>query len=137
MSMKRNGPGARSGLFLGLVAAACWLAGCAGGPPTGSVSGKVTCNGAPLSAGVVLFSNPQTGVGASAGLDTSGAYRIESIQTGQYQVAIQPPPPPAPHEMEQAAAAPRSSVPQKYQDPKTSGLTATVNEGPNTRDFAL
>ena len=135
--MQRNGPWVRSGLLVGLVAAACWLAGCAGGPPTGSVSGKVTCNGTPLSAGVVLFSNPKTGVGASTALDASGAYEIKSIQTGQYQVAIQPPPPPAPHEMQGTAAAPRASVPQKYQDPKTSGLTATVEEGANTENFAL
>jgi len=134
---RRNGPTMRWGLLAGLVVAACWAAGCAGGPPTGSVSGKVTCNGAPLSAGVVLFSNPQTGVGASAALDASGTYTIKSIPTGQYQVAIQPPPPPAPHEMQQASAAPRASIPQKYQDPKKSGLTATVKEGANTQDFAL
>ncbi len=135
--MKRNAPGVRCWLLLGAVVSACWLAGCGGKPPVGSVSGKVTLGGQPLTAGVVQFSSQKTGVGASAKLDASGAYRIESIQVGDYEVAVQPPPPPAPHEMPQPAAAPRANVPPKYQDPKTSGLTATVKEGANTKDLAL
>lgn len=135
--MQTNGPAARRWLVLGAVVSACWLSGCGGKTPMGSVSGKVTLGGAPLGAGVVEFSNQKTGVGASAKLDASGAYRIESVPAGDYQVAVQPPPPPAPHEMTQPAAAPRAAVPPKYQDPKTSGLTATVKEGANTQDFAL
>jgi hypothetical protein len=127
----------RWGPLLGLAASACWLVGCGGGPTTGSVSGKVTLNGAPLAAGVVLFSNAKTGVGASATLDASGAYRIESIRTGEYQVAVQPPPAPAPHEMQPGAAPPTTDVPAKSQDPATSGLKATVEKGANTADFAL
>ncbi len=115
----------------------CWLVGCAAEQPTGSVSGKITCNGAPLRAGIVLFSSPETGVGASAELDASGGYQIASIPTGEYQVAIQPPPPPAPHEMQPTSAILRAGIPPKYQDPKTSGLAASVKEGANTADFAL
>jgi len=134
--MQGNGAWMRWRFLAGLLTV-CWLTGCGGRAPTGSISGKVTLGGTPLSAGVVVFSNAKTGVGASAPLDASGTYTIESIATGQYQVAVQPPPAPAPHEMEQASAAPRVSVPQKSQDPKTSNLTATVNEGANKQDFAL
>jgi hypothetical protein len=128
---------ARPTFVLGLVASTCWFVGCGGGPPTGSVSGKVTQDGVPLTAGLVLFSNEEKGVGAGAELDTSGTYQIESIETGEYQVAVQPPPAPPPHEMEQAAVAPRTNIPKKYQDPKTSGLTATVQEGANSAHFGL
>ncbi len=137
MSVKQISPRVRLAFVLGLMASTCWLVGCSSDRPTGSASGKVTCSGTPPTAGTVLFSNPETGVGASAELDASGAYKIESIPTGAYHVAIQPPPPPAPHEMEQAAAAPRADIPPKFQDPNTSGLTATVEEGANTKDFAF
>ena len=119
-----------------IVGLMCCFTGCSGGQPTGSVSGTVTLGGAPLTAGVVLFSNQSTGVGATAELDASGSYQIRSIPTGQYQVAIEPPPPPAPHEMDQSGP-PRSDVPLKYQDLQTSGLSATVARGANTADFAL
>ena len=138
MSMKRSVLNARLAAFFGLLACTCWCAGCgSGAPPAGSVSGNVTYNGQPLASGVVIFENEKTGVGASAELDSSGTYRIESIRTGQYQVAIQPPSAPPPEEMEQGAEAPKLNIPDKYLNPQTSDLTATVNEGTNTADFSL
>lgn len=134
--MKRSSPAARRAYLAALSAAMLALAGCGGSEPTGSVAGNVTLDGAPLTAGVVLFSNPATGVGVTAELDASGTYRVRSIPTGEYQVAVQPPPPPAPHEMDQPGA-PRPNVPQQYQDPKTSGLSTTVGPGSNSADFAL
>ena len=140
MSMKRSVPSVQSGLFLGLVACTCWFVGCSGGgvePPTGSVSGKVTYNGEPLTNGLVLFSNEQMGVGVSAELSSSGTYQVESLRTGEYQVAIQPPTGPSP--MEEAEGAKRETlnldIPDKYLDLQTSGLTASVNEGENTANF--
>ncbi len=76
--------------------------------------------------------------GPSGVLDATGTYRVETpLPTGQYEVMILPPPPPARHEMNKAATLPRSSIPVKFQNPKTSGLTATIQEGANTADFAL
>lgn len=127
---------ARWVFFLSIAAPIACLPGCSGGRPTGSVSGTVTLGGAPLTAGLVLFSNQAKGVGVTAELDQSGMYEIQSIAAGEYQVAIEPPPPPAPHEMDQARV-PRDNVPPKYQDLQTSGLTAIVEPGANTVDFAL
>ncbi len=134
--MKGSSPVLRRSCLAAVSAAMLALAGCGGGQPSGTVSGTVTLEGSPLTAGVVLFSNPATGVGATAELDASGTYQVGSIPTGEYQVAVQPPPPPAPHEMDQSAG-PRPNVPQQYQDPKTSGLSTTVGPGSNSADFAL
>ncbi len=136
--MRRRLLNGRLMLFLGLLTSMCWMMGC--GPaekPTGSVSGKVTYNGEPLTKGSVLFVNEETGIGASGQLDTSGTYTIASIRTGEYQVAIQPPPAPSPDEMEEGAQPEKLDIPEKYLSPQTSGLTATVTEGENTADFEL
>lgn len=135
--MKRSILSARMVVLLGLLACVCWCAGCgSGGPPTGSVSGKVTFNGQPLTAGIVTFVNEEAGTGASGQLDPSGSYRIESIRTGEYNVAVHQAPPP-PDETGQRAELPKLNIPEKYLTPETSGLTATVNEGGNVRDFSL
>ena len=115
-----------------------WCAGCgSGGPPTGSVSGKVTYNSQPLTAGVVTFINEEAGRGASSDLDASGQYRIPALQTGQYKVAIHRQPPPVNETSPQTIGNGRLSIPEKYQDFQSSGLTATVKEGKNTTDFNL
>jgi hypothetical protein len=122
-------------VHLGLLVCVSWQAGCgASGPPTGSVSGKVTYKGQPLTTGVVTFLNEKTGSGASGDLDGSGRYHIVLVRTGEYKVAVYRRPP-APGERIVGSA--RLSIPEKYQAPETSGLTATVKEGENTADFAL
>ena len=135
--MKRSLFGARLAILLGLLGCVYWCAGCGSGASlTGSVFGKVTYNGQPLTTGVVTFVNEKTGSGASGGLDSSGTYSIRLIRTGEYNVSIhmRPPPPEAPVEV---AGALRLNIPDKYQDARTSGLTATVKEGKNTADFCL
>ena len=119
-----------------LAVSVCGLAGCSGGPATGSVAGKVTLEGKPLTPATVVLINEQTGAGASAALDETGTYRIDAVPLGDYQVAIQPPPPPAPHEMSWAAPTP-TEIPAKYKTAATSGLSATVKTGENRADFAL
>jgi hypothetical protein len=124
-------------LLVGACLSIGLLAGC--GPQalaTGTVSGKVTLQGQPLSAGVVLFTNAKAGTGASAALDASGNYQLETpLVTGPYDVAIQPPPAPPPHEM--SKPVPKSQIPDKFRDARTSGLKTTVNPGKNTADFTL
>ena len=119
---------------LGLCVLVCRL--WAKPPATGSILGKVTCRGQPLTGGIVTFINEKVGGGASSEIDSSGAYRITSIRTGEYNVAIhrQPPKPETPR---QVAGAQKLNIPEKYQTPQTSGLTATVKEGQNTADFSL
>lgn len=137
--MNLNHVSYRMMLAFGSCLLASYLIGCgSGGPPSGTISGKVTLNGQPLSTGVVVFSNAAAGIAADAELNASGEYRLDTpIPAGPYDVAVQPPPPPPPDQLEQAAARPKSPIPEKYLTPETSGLKATIQAGKNTADFAL
>ena len=135
--MKRIILSVRWAVLLGLAVLVAGWVGCGSGePPTGSVSGNVTYNGQPVTTGVVTLVNDQAGIGASGELDASGRYRIESIRTGQYKVAIyrEPPPPGSGPEVFRSW---KLNIPEEYQDLESSGLTATVSEGENTADFSL
>jgi hypothetical protein len=135
--MKQSSMCARVAIFLGLLACASWQVGCgAKAPPTGSVSGKVTYKGQPLTTGVVTFINEKAGSGASGEIDASGSYWIASIRTGEYNVAVQQCPP-SPSAGPEAKGSWKLNIPDKYQALETSGLTAMVKEGKNTADFAL
>ena len=136
--MKRSLLFARFVVLLAFSACVGWCAGCgSGGPPTGSVSGKVTYNGQPLTTGVVTFINEKAGIGASGELDASGNYRIPSIQVGQYKVAIHRKPPPINETNPAVIGNWKLGIPEKYQGFEASELTATVERGRNTADFGL
>ncbi len=119
-------------IYLGLLACASWTSGCGpAAPPSGSVAGKVIFHGQPLTSGVVTLINEKTGVGGSVELDSQGGFRIPSIRTGEYKVAVHNAPPPP------GGKFVKLNIPVKYQDIQTSGLRATVEEGENTVDFSL
>ena len=135
--MRRSLFRAQLTIYLGLLGSFYWCAGCESGASlTGSVSGKVTYNGQPLTVGVVTFVSEETGSGASCELDSSGTYSIRSIRTGEYSVSVHISPP-TPEATVEVARARRLNIPGKYQDTQTSGLTATVKGGKNTADFSL
>lgn len=124
------------------------LAGCgSSGPEMARVYGKVTYQGQPVPKGTISFvpvdavnGNPATGV-----LQSDGSYTLQTVEPGdgarlgEYRVAIStitedqildyipktPPPKPKP------------LIPEKYSDPATSGLTATVKSGTNDIPFVL
>ena len=118
------------------VACILWIDGCRPHVPTGTVSGKVIASGQLLTCGMVVFKNVRSGLGAAATLDDAGNYNLTTpIPTGSYEVAIQPPPFPPPDRM--PAALPKWTVAEKFRDPSTSGLKATIRVGANTADFEL
>ena len=135
--MKRVVPSVQRVSVICLLACSFWLVGCSREAPTGAVTGTVTYDGAPVTKGVVVLTNPDSGIGASGALDASGRYQISSVRTGEYQVAIQPPPAPSPEEMAAGEKMETLDIPDKFQSAQTSGLTATINEGENTADFQL
>ena len=118
------------------------LAGCSQSPAERSalVSGKVTLGGAPVATGTVLFMT-DAGHAASAELKSDGTYALH-CRPAQFKVAVTPPALPDP--LASPASVPPSgpsatsqSIPKRYHDFGSSGLTVEVKEGNNTFDIAL
>jgi hypothetical protein len=86
--------------------------------------------------GTLTLIDDKTGNAASADLDASGSYRIQTIRTGQYKVGVYCSPP-KPESPSLDVGATKLDIPEKYQSPETSGLDATINEGKNTADFSF
>lgn len=107
------------------------------------VTGSVTFQGKAVAAGLIRFSNPQTGIDMMAALHPDGAYEVvmargAGLPTGTYRVAVMPPMPERPVGMAQVpkpSACP--DIPTKYRDPLTSGLTLTVKPGSNVFDVDM
>ena len=122
--------------------AANGLTGCSSAPtdgdkrPTGSVRGKVTFKGAPVTAGSVRFvASENEAYGAE--LDADGAFAIAAqVPAATYKVAISPPtqnPTMGPDGMPKPSEGKGAeNVPPKYSNAATSGLTAEVKPGDNS-----
>ncbi len=141
-----------------------FINGC-GGPtgPVGAqsqVSGKVTNDGKPVTVNSqVIFFNKDKGLTLVGTLDSLGNYSLVAgdpklgVPAGRYEVAIAPPVAPIVEASQASAeyqkmmmsggaadppkAAASADIPEKFLDPKTSGLVFEVKEGPNTYDFDL
>lgn len=139
-------------LVVGLLV--CPLVGGCGGPPglepegpTGTVSGKVTWKGAPLTEGTITFVNPQQGLPYSASIGPDGSYALVgpfngAIPVGEYQVAVAPvqQAPSDPMALMQPMGEPGTvqpaqdvpgEIPLKYRSADMSGIKKTVVEGAN------
>ena len=119
------------------------LSGCQRGETLGKVTGRVTLDGVPVSAGVVLFSNHEKGIHITSQLRSDGTYELQTaggfgLPLGTYRVAVNPPMsgpqmpgmPPVP----QTASV---SIPPQYLQPAESGLVATVGKGENVFDVEM
>lgn len=115
------------------------LVGCKpSGPKQWPISGRVTFQGQPVAQGCVRFSNPQLGSDFTTFLKSDGTYTLVTskgpgLREGEYAVAIMPPPADMPFDPTQQPPKPQSypSIPQKYRDPTTSGLTTTIKAEAN------
>lgn len=120
------------------------LAGC-GTPVAGpEVKGKVVLeDGKPLTTGTVIFHPEDTAqVTARGPLDDAGVFQLlpdgggmKGIKTGKYKVSILG----TKKNPKDEYALPVWVIPEKYGDPKTSGLTAEVvdNPGPDAFNFKV
>ncbi len=114
--------------------------------PLGKVSGRVSLHGKPVAEGTVLFV-PEKGPMASGALDAQGHYTLTTKSPGDGAVlgrhrvtvapvttgaALEPGKPLAP-----SPAKFPSNIPVKFQNAKTSGLSADVRSGGNTFDYDL
>jgi hypothetical protein len=137
-----------------------------GGPvdPQAQVSGSVTNNGKPITLDShVVFYNKEKGLTLTGVIDSLGKYSLSAadpkvgVPVGRYEVTIKPPVPPVVEvnpsspdymKMMQASQGAKSvsatgkansapDIPEKFNDPKTSGLVFEVKQGVNTFDLDL
>lgn len=116
------------------------------GPEMATVRGTVKYKGAPVTTGTVSFvPTDQNRTGANGTIGADGTYSLQTrdpndgAEVGEYQIAISGQDPdalntPAPGEPVKKQA---NSIPAKYGNPQTSGLTKKVTSGTNTIDFDL
>lgn len=121
--------------WIGLAASACLLAGCTPNyPETAKVEGTVTLDGRPLVAGEVRF-YAEHGGQASGPIHEDGNFRLTTFLVedgavlGTHTAVVVPP--------TDGSGSPLMAIPQKYQDPATSGLTYEVKRGMNIFEIPL
>jgi hypothetical protein len=121
------------------MTAALLLPGCGGGPAaTTSVQGSITYQKKPANNGVIAFSQAG-GRPISAAIQSDGTYAAQ-VPPGDYQVRIDAPPPLPPDAKEGEPLPPLGprTVPEKYANFSTSGLTVTIGkESPQQLDYNL
>jgi hypothetical protein len=135
------------------------VAGCDTGPQVAPVHGKVIYKGAPVPTGTITFRPVEGGRPASGTIASDGSYSLarrmpgDEVIVGKYNVTIEATEAAAQIPTTQHAAsltdevtvvpdarmpAPaKDLVPAKYSTVESSGLSATVNSGPNQIDFNL
>ena len=136
-------------LAVGCLLTAVLLCGCAKeGMPRGTVTGKVTLAGIPVSPATIRFENAAAGIALAAEIGPDGAYEVRTykdigLPPGSYKVAIAPGSMKAPANIPLAGseAAPPLGTPAfaaKFHSTETSGLEIDVKEGENPPfDFDL
>jgi hypothetical protein len=130
-------------LLVVLIAVLVGAVGC--GKPTGTVSGKVTFKGQPVSFGTIALLS-EDGQVVSAMLEPDGGYTVGKVPVGPARITVQsmpPPPPIRPLDDKMGEKMPAMGerkfvpIPKRYLDAEKGGLTYTVKEGPQTPDLDL
>ena len=128
---------------LSVAAAVVALAGCGGGLKTGSVRGKVTLDGEPITSGTVGFVAADGRV-ETAMIQPDGTYEIKKAPAGDVVVTVQTyPPSPTMHRPDEAASKTKVArptyqpIPPHYGDSKQSPLKYAVKAGEQEYEVAL
>ena len=111
------------------------------GKPTGTVYGMVTYSGKPVTVGWVSFRDTAKGMVAAMSLGPDGTYQLRfsgglDIPVGEYVVTVSPPAP-TDEEIEAHEIRKFPNLPERYREPFTSPLRATVKPGENRFDIEL
>jgi hypothetical protein len=114
---------------------------------TGTVSGKVTFQGQPLSVGTVTFV-PQEGPAQACSIEPDGRYTVRKVPVGPCIISVVAGQPSRGmwnlQEKKRVDDSPASKppprgfrIPPRYSDPNQSGLTYVVLAGENSYDIDL
>jgi len=134
----------RFALFLLAVAGSIPIACGSTGPGMAQVSGKVTYQGKPVPLGTITFlTKAPDGRNATGLIGPDGSYRLQTENPGDgaligdYNVTISARDEPVLDYIPKKPVPPKLLVPEKFEKPATSGLTAGVKGGSNPIDFNL
>ena len=139
----------RASIALCALLCCAFFVGCGSkGLPTGTVSGRVTFNAQPVTAGTVIYENTSKGWIGAAELDREGRYRIPDIRVAEYVVSVQPPTPKTPNESDTSIEELKAklattkvpdpvNIPRPVRNTQTSPLKAVVIEGDQEFSFEL
>jgi len=137
-------PGARVGLLSFVALALIPLACGSDGPEMAKVKGRVTYQGKPVPKGTVTFvTNKATHRNAVGQLDANGNYQLQTelpgdgAEVGDYEVTVYAHDDVILDYTPKVPVPPKILAPEKYENPKTSGLKRTVKSGSNTFDLEL
>lgn len=120
----------------------CWVLlivmGCGSGAKTGTVTGVVTFEGAPVKAGTIAFVAAD-GIPHHADIQADGTYRVENVPVGEAIVVVNAPPVDDPNKhmrIKEQKEAPTTQLPPppfpaRYFDMATSDLRCPVKSGEN------
>jgi hypothetical protein len=142
LSSPRVAPGVVAFAVLACVVAS---PGCGeSGPTMGRVGGKVTYKGQPVPKGTIAFqATSPGGRNATGTIAEDGTYTLQTENpgdgaiVGDYKVAVVARDDVILDYIPKKAPPPKRLTPEKYENPDTSGLTAKVEPGSNTKDFDL
>jgi hypothetical protein len=122
-------------LLIGVVAT-LMLAGCAEkGVKKVTIKGTVSYKGQKLRSGLLRFLGPD-GAPAGAVIQTDGTFIITDVVPGETKVGVSPTPQSIPPG-EKEPPTPPISIPAKFQDPETSGVTVTITPDTTELDIEL
>ena len=134
-------------VFVGIGICA-WF-GCGGGSdgpplpagPVATVKGTLTCQGKPVTSGVLQLEAGQ-GYLVSSVVGSGGAFELQgprgaSIPVGKYKVWVTPPRPEVKPGDLNSPVVKIEGVPAKFYSPKTSGVSVEINAGPQDLTIEL
>jgi len=125
---------ARHGIWI----ATLLLAGCGGAGSSGTLAGKVSLKGQPVTGFQVSVISSKSGSGAMTEIGQDGAFEFrEALPVGTYKVAVVPKPPEPVAPGTKLSKAPPPAIPIKYQRVETSGFSAEIKPGRNEATFSI
>lgn len=138
----------RIGLGVLLLGLALMAAGCGPTGPQGSrLSGKVTVGGKPAVGATIRFFDDSNQCVAAGSVGSDGAYIATDVPRKQLRVAVEPgadagiyqqeAPPPGTTPIGGGSNVPPAKIPEKFQKPESSGLSASITKAEQTADFSL
>lgn len=121
---------------------ALMIAGCDSSSQLSRVSGYVTLDGAPIGVGTIVYAPVAGGKPATGSIESDGSYYVNTsrevgLAPGTYQVAVSIREMPENVKRSDQPPPGKLLIPQKYEQPSTSGLQFEIVPGANVIPIEL